>query len=237
MSSCWSPLRTVAQTQVNGWRVELDPNRPAQGLVISKLRGPRWEAMSIQPLPSHTMVAEEIYIRQQDLIVRFGQAPQDQYGFQIDWRILDPLPSFRVGVEVWISIQTQLLDTAPSVSVASRSDSAWTAWSHRDLADKAKSSTGQLGSTGLLEHPAAWSSQIGGTSCLWLIDPRDQSQLTWRSAPSDTVQQADLFGDFLEKGVIRRARMQLWVGPKNIQPKQVQRVYQQLMDRNLPLTA
>jgi hypothetical protein len=31
--------------------------------------------------------------------------------------------------------------------------------------------------------------------------------------------------------------MQLWVGPKNIQPKQVQRVYQQLMDRNLPLTA
>lgn len=237
MSICWSPLRTVAQTEVNGWRIELDPNQPTQSLLIFKPRGPRWQALAVQPLPNHSMVAEEIYVRQQDLIVRFGQSPQDFYGFQIDWRILDPLPSFRVGVEVWVSIQTQLLDTAPAISVSSQSDAAWTAWSHKDLIDTQMYTGGDGVQVAAMDHPAAWTSHSGGSSCLWLIDPSDQSQLSWHSQPRDHRQQADLFGAFLEKGVIRRARMQLWVGPKLLQRKQVQRVYRQLINRHLPLTA
>ena len=72
---------------------------------------------------------------------------------------------------------------------------------------------------------------------LWLIDPHDLKQARWLSQPGECQQRVELFGDFLEKGVIRRARMQLLVADQAIDRQQAGAAYRQLSSRELPLTA
>jgi hypothetical protein len=239
MPAVWSSLRTVAEYSQPGWRVALDPALPSSPLVLESTSGTRWEALAITPLPGHSMVAEEIYVRQQDLIARFGQIGTDEYSFQVDWRLIEAPLGFDVGLEVWVSLQTNLLDTAPKIQVASQGIGAWTGWRHQQLVSDADASSDadQGWSSGNVDSMAGLLSSGKSCSCLWLIEPRDLQQVHWTSKPSSLVQQAELFGAFLEKGVIRRARMQLLVSHQPIALPDVQRAYQGLINRELPLTA
>jgi hypothetical protein len=239
MNAVWSPLRTVAHFAQQDWSVELDPARPTSFLTLSSPTGIRWEALAINPLPNHSLHAEEIYVRQQDLIARFSQVGKDQYGFQVDWRLLDTISDFEVGIEVWISLQTNLLDSAPKIQARSRGVGAWKSWTHQQLVSQVGPSddASQGWSSQNASAIAAISSSTQDCSCLCLIEPRDLQQVSWTSQPSNNEQQAELFGQFLEKGVIRRARMQLLASKKQIGLLEIQRAYQQLINRELPLTA
>lgn len=239
MPAVWSPLRTVAEFSHGGWRLELNPARPSSPLVLVSDHGTRWEALTIYPLPKHSMLAEEIYVRQQDLIARFGQTGQDEYSFQVDWRLIETPNNFDVGLEVWISIQTTLLDSAPTIRVASHGLGTWRGWRHQQLAaySDASDDAAQVWSSDYSNTIAGLSSSTSNCSCVWLIEPRDLQQVHWVSDLANPSQQADLFGAFLEKGVIRRARMQLLASHRKIEMSDVQAAYRHLIKRELPLTA
>jgi hypothetical protein len=237
MLNAWQPLKTLAQSDIDGWQIELQPTQPTQPIVIQSPLGTRWPALSIRPMPRHSLQVEEVYVRQKDLIARFSQSPQDQFGFQVDWRLLDPLPGFSLGIEVWVSIQTELLDSVPLIRVESESQNGWQSYQHQQLVDSA--STVVPADQGWSDSPstiAALGFSDSDIHALWLFDPRDQSQVNWISANQALLQQAELFGTFLEKGVIRRARMQLWVSNKSIDMDAARRAYHQLIQRDLPLT-
>lgn len=239
MPAVWSPLRTVAEISLQGWRVELDPSKPTTSLSLNCPNGTSWQALTIEPLPGHSLYAEEIYVRQQDLIARFGQMGMDEYSFQIDWRLTTPPDGFDVGIEVWISVQTNLLNVFPKIQVSSRGVCKWTGIQHHQLVnaiDKDDDSTEDWANVNG-NSIAALTTSVQGCSGLWLIDPRDLQQVHWKSDLSRLNQSAVLFDEFLEKGVIRRARMQLLASQHPLALPDVQRAYQQLIGRELPLTA
>lgn len=205
---------------------------------------------SVSPHPSHSFLPEEIYVRQTDLIARYAQSEGDQFALQFDWRLVPTQPPFAMALEIWISIQTQLLDTYPKVQLRCAGPGAWTHWSqlelesdlgcvlsHRGAGDSVESQRdpGQLQDPGQVR--AACLSTGGQYNLVWLTDPRDQSQLHWLDSNRQDELKAELFGDFLEKGVIRRARMQLLVGSVPALEEHVKRAFRDLDSSALPLTA
>jgi hypothetical protein len=263
MTAEWIASEDDFRFQSNDFEIRINPRAPGTSLRIS--RGDRfiWEALSLTPQPKHSLIPEEIYTRQHDLIARFAQSEKDQFAFQIDWRVLAAEAPFVVGLEVWISLQTQLLDTSPSMQLISSGEAAWQAWpgrqaergdegipigspqfDHRgaevrdrvqrnsDSGDNSSSHDCHFGPA-----PAALHTEFGDLSGLWLIDPRDQGQVSMQSEPTDRVQRATLFGEFLEKGVIRRARMQFLVATGPLNDSEIEMAHRQLVERDLPLTA
>ena len=241
MSIHWEPLANLAQSIHRGWRIELNPTKPAEGIRFTSESTPSmsWNALSVHPIPKHSLQPEELFVRQEDLITRFAQNPEDDFGFQIDWRLMAPSETFDVGVEIWLTVQTSLLESVPRLGIQSQGlPSGWTCWKHRELIDdevgdpvvEATSSSSELGVAALM-----WSREQ--TSFLWLIEPSDQDHIDWNSHAEDATQSGTLFGHFMEKGVIRRARMQLFACAGLLQKSDVSRAYRALAERDLPLTA
>ncbi len=239
MPAAWSPLKTVAQSTSKGWVLELDPTQPQNPLKFVSAKGIKWQALAIQPLPQHTLRLDEVYVRQQDLIARFGQGPQDQYSFQVDYRLVDVPSAFDLGLEIWISVQTSLLDTAPKLALTSVGTGTWSCWKHQELIGDTdcvhdEADSGWSGSQA--NARAAVVNTTGECSFVWLVEPRDQVQLQWTGPTNESKQTAELFGSFLEKGVIRRARLQLLVSQQKVGLAEIQTAYTQLRHRELPLT-
>lgn len=237
MRASWNPLKTVAQSTQHGWTIDLDPTKPNQPLTISCSEF-SWLALTIKPLPQHSLIPEEVYVRQQDLIARFGQTAGDTYAFQVDYRLLEAPAGFDLAIEVWLSVQTSLLDCAPKLLLSSNGDRSWQSWTHSQLASLGDSEQIDCGSPSSPNTSrAACALNRPNFGCLWLVEPRDQCQLNWIGSVAEPIQQAEIFGSFLEKGVIRRARMQLLTARHAIATDDVRAAYEFLQKRELPLTA
>jgi len=123
----------------------------------------------------------DAYVRQNDLIAVFPELAPWRFGYQIDVRVLKDAPIDTLVVEIWLSIQTSLLDSHPQLELQLRGerfnaavDKVWTSQSLR---------------MGLLVHP---------------LDQRD----CHIEQPGDELA-LRVFGRFMEKGVIRRMRFRL----------------------------
>lgn len=242
----WSPVADTVRAASGGWNVAIDPAKPESAMVVtrnanvadvlSRLSDSRSAGdlllLTIDPQPAHAFRPEEIYVRQQDLIVRYSQSEGDQFSIQLDWRLIHCKPPFSLAVEVWFSIQTQFLNTHPQIGLQVSGPGYWNHWSHTGLCsdwhDDLQSSS---------NCRAAHLSTDDDASFLWLVDPRDQTEITWADAPSDRRLSAQLFGQFLEKGVIRRARCRFLVASQPVDLQDVQSEYHEFAASALPLTA
>lgn len=234
MSAKWDWNQSSATGQQGCWTIELDPLHPTRFVQFCPTSESMdaWNAVSIEPLPSHALQAEELYVRESDLIVRFGQSPADQYALQLNWQLLENIPSVAHGVELWVSIQTNLLDSSPRLRISSEGEFAgWHLFQHEEL-------LGREPVAGC-DHSAAAlvSASTADTTRLWLIEPSDQSQARLLTAADEAVQRVQLFGQFLEKGVIRRARMRFMIIDGDLPPSQLKALYQSFANSPLPLTA
>ena len=124
---------------------------------------------------------EDAYVRQRDLIALFPQVVPWNFGYQVDIRMLTDSLLDTLTMEIWLSIQTSLLDAYPQLELQLKGDrfntlveNCWTSESSR---------------MGLLVHP------LDQADCQ--ID-LEMNSLTMR-----------VFGRFMEKGVIRRMRFRL----------------------------
>ncbi len=168
----------------------------------------------------HTQVAEA-YVRGRDLIGVYPQTPTWPYRSILYWGH-DPAETFLDAepgegalamLSVTVSVQTDLLDTCPRVSIGSQLEADEVLrWRLDETGD---SSTERLTGCG----PQVFNLSSTPTCLLWRL-PGEQLTYVEMASTSDSRQLSvehqpgapgisrwDLFGDFLEKGVLRRARV------------------------------
>jgi hypothetical protein len=236
--------RSAVGTAAAG-RIEVIPTAPNQftRITAGEYGGSGWDVLAVRPLPGHAMLAEEIYVRERDLIARFGQSESDEYAFQLDWQLLSVDPPFLAGVELWLSIQTSLLDARPALEVICRSPDAlaWHSYQHDQLLTDAQMVSIDDNPSVDVRHPergpAALVCQAASAAGLWLIEPSDQCHVAIVSADGDVAMRLRLFGHFMEKGVIRRARMRFLVANGELSIDKLSEAYRRFANSPLPLTA
>ncbi len=130
---------------------------------------------------SHQVPFGEAYVRQCDLIASYPEHAPCPYGYQIDVRVLSESPSNAVVLEFWLSIQTSLLDSHPQLELR------WSGAHFRPAAENYW--TDEASELGLIVHP---------------LD-REDCRMDGRL---DALTM-NVFGRFMEKGVIRRMRFRL----------------------------
>ena len=108
----WELDNGQAVGSVGPWQLAVQPTQPAAGISIKREGFDDCTLLGIQAAETHQLVPEEVYVRGNDLIARFDQSVEDQFAFQLDWRIISPqedgseiLECFP-GVELWLSVQT-----------------------------------------------------------------------------------------------------------------------------------
>lgn len=198
------------------WRVELD--RPSQGIALDSAwsagsnSARSWRLMAIHPVPSHACHIDDHFARGADLMVRYGQSEHDQFAFQLDLRGVpaNELGGAESGFDIWLSVQTQLLDSHPTLEIDHPGVSS--GWS----GDRAMQMCATpAGHAGILIHP----SDLGQTE---LLDARSGK--------------LRLFGNFMEKGVIRRGRVRCLVSHQPLSYESLQSAYACFAHSPLPLT-
>jgi hypothetical protein len=162
-------------------------------------------------------------------MVRYGQSPADQFAFQIDFRAVpkDALGPFACGLDIWLSVQTQLLDSHPTLGVGNHVPTAH--W------------TGLDGEGRVSEQPdpAALVCDKALAAVTLFIHPSDREQAELIKQPSqfDSACWLRLFGNFMEKGVIRRGRLRYLFNQTPIDRSALAAAYAQFASSPLPLTA
>ncbi len=235
----WQLTESSATGRVGTSRMEVFPASPERPvcLDVDPQSGNPWQIAAVKPIPAHASRAEEIYVRGDDLICRYGQSKEDLFAFQLDWQLLSAAGPFAIGAELWLSVQTDLLDTQPELEVISQAGSqSWQLLSHDELSDE------PLAGDSAVRGPAAMVCRGLGSSGepksgLWLIEPSDQCHARVMSPTADASLHVRMFGHFMEKGVIRRGRMRFLLSQHDICDADIQQAYRQFAASPLPLTA
>jgi len=227
----WQLSSATATLDTGTWSGALDLENPQNGFSIESDNGMKTSLFPLAiPNSPATPLLSECFIRQGDLIVTYPQRDGRPFSLQLDYRIL-PIESHIVSkltvaanplekgllAEIWISLQTYLLDTHPSLEMDLHLDPT-----------SAPPST----------HPIAILSGTcppSGLHVTYFVDPHDQRDTKWRH--HDVHHRATFFGHFMEKGVIRRARLRCLVTRNPVCSDFIADQYQQLIESPLPLTA
>jgi hypothetical protein len=169
--------------------------------------------------------AGEQYIRGDSLHVNFPQAASS-YALRLALRPIESAKEFIV-LEVTVSIQTDLLDTHPKIDLDSLCNDIDSFVPTDESGDDDVEGTGSA--------PISMAiSKNHSTSVL--LGPHDSPFTTNHS--TDSLLRLRLFGDFLEKGVIRKARPWIVIdrSGKVPSPAQLEIWWKQLCRSPLPLT-
>jgi hypothetical protein len=221
----WQLQADRASLTTEHWHVEMDPRSPNNGLQIRYGSVELGHFFKINPKPSHSFNIQEAYVRQNDLILRYEQSGADLYTVQLNWRRLESQTPEALALELWISVQTTLLDTHPAIDIRSRTpDAFWHILTLDDLSISKSTST----AIGLVKK--------SGVTAMIMLDPSDAQQ-SHKTLDRNEHLTLKLFGEFMEKGVIRRARLRLIAVPGEIARSKIAKHYRAFTDSPLPLTA
>jgi hypothetical protein len=213
LNSPWTLGDDRASFDLGQWSGRFDLAKPMAGLSIAhKNLATINGLLAIEFDRPHDPFLKDCYVRQGDLIVAYPQRENRQFSLQLDYRIIESSKE-QLLIELWVSIQTYLLDSRPKVKVVCPGVDA-----------PAETSNPIVGS-------------VGNFSFSWFIHPRDQgdSKLTVDKISGHVS--AQLFGHFMEKGVIRRARLRCLVGLASLSQAAIDNAQTQFAASPLPLTA
>ncbi|MEM8736286.1 MAG: hypothetical protein AAGG44_18800 [Planctomycetota bacterium] len=231
MVKTWSPNEKNFRFQQADASIEYLPKQPEHGASLCVSGQTPWSVFRVKPIPQHSFAAEEIYVRQEDLLSQFDQTEQDNFAFHLNHRLLDSQPDLSTiaDLELWLSVQTDDLDSEPVlvVSCESPDGSYWETIKESQLLPNAIES----------DAPAAIVCPGSENTGVWLIDRGDQRHSQLLSSPSEPEQRVELFSHFMEKGVIRRARMRFHLAAGQLDKQGIAHLYQQFLNSPLPLTA
>lgn len=152
--------------------------------------------------------AADAYVRQNDLVASFPEVSPWRFGYQMDVKKVDiPESHDSLCLEVWLSVQTSLLDSHPRLSLRFPNEHL-----------ESKDTSFWLGS-----------SQRAGIA----IHPVDRADCEIKNSKDEFNLKA--FGRFMEKGVIRRMRFR-WIATTHAQPAEFwQRRCEEFLNSPLPL--
>lgn len=183
----------------------------------------------------------DAYVRGNDLVATYAPAIDWPYAPSVYWRV-DSIGSDRntlAALSLLVSIQTDLLDTHPLVRVTSQLSAE----------EVLLLGVGESGKTSAVPvrgrqtiRPATsptailWRLPGGQLSLVELAEPNDFRQLAVEHAGGVCRSEWELFAEFLEKGVIRRAQIHAAILPRENDIALATKLCRNLASRPLPLT-
>ncbi|TWU21022.1 hypothetical protein Pla52o_40540 [Novipirellula galeiformis] len=218
-SATWSDANAV-------WR--FNTSGGAQGIQIG-LEGENLSRVELTSVADDTFpTATEQFIRGDQLHVQF---PQDAGSYSIE-AVFKPIRSSenQLLIEVTLSLETLWLDTHPTVDLVARGGGGKVACDNAQANANADSQTGHCAPISLAN------SQAEAVSVAVLLGQHDAPFST--DCSTDDELRLRLFGEFLEKGVTRKARP--WIAlSKSTSPfttSELTAAYAELCASPLPLT-
>lgn len=244
------------------WRVRTAPDRPEAGLLFYRADAPEpgGDALGLPrllPPGDHPFPPlAESYVRGNDLVASLPQTSATEFGLEICHRVIRS-DSELIAIETIVAVQTDLLDSHPTIDlvcdatgraiddlIAPRGDA-------RDglldsPSDAGRSTSVPPAATYFAEPRSSGSSVASpgasGATVVWL-PPSDRAAAADLSAASSGATESAggatryrLLAEFLEKGVIRKARF--WTARFAAPPsdQDIAQLYAQWMQIPLPLT-
>ncbi len=176
--------------------------------------------------PDVLPTAGEQYVRGDELHVNYPQAADSTCAVRLAFKPIQTAKNLIV-LEVTISIQTDLLDTHPKIDVD--------AFCQSIDSQVPTDASGDDEVEGIGSAPISVAASKGHSVSI-LLGPHDSPFTTNHS--TDSLLRLRLFGDFLEKGVIRKARPWIVIDRTADVPseEQLQKWWRQLCGSPLPLT-
>lgn len=219
----WSLTGSIAQLRVAGLQAQLDVRRPRRGLhaIAVRIAGEWTPVVALPQLLQLTLAGREggadrlldSYVRTVDLVATYAPHAGHDVQSQVYWRGLECPAASAWGVELLLSVQTDLLNSDPSSVIATdvsaqeiwttRGDDAWERCDLRPPAAPGQEVAARHGSFlfRLAEIPVSY---------LEMVHPSDLDRATISLASDDGSRAKSslrLFPDAMEKGVIRRGRV------------------------------
>jgi hypothetical protein len=156
----------------------------------------------------------DAYVRGNDLVASYAPTSDWPYSPQISWSV-DTLASIEAllgSLSLVISVETQLLDTCPRFTLNSQLPAdevlqVIPAASRNARAVKIRAGGEQVVLPQAGPCCLLWRLRGENISYAEIMPPSDFRQLAVRHDCGEAIARWDVFGDFLEKGVIRRARL------------------------------
>lgn len=134
------------------------------------------------PINIDLLGCSDAYARESDLIALFAQEYPWPFGYQVDMRFQSDLHRGVRGIELWLSVSTSMLECNPKLHVIPGNSFLF---------------RGEEDPLAIASHGRA----------AWMVHPLDMADCkVVPSENTEVVGQWDVFGGFMEKGVIRRAR-------------------------------
>lgn len=245
----WQLLDQRASLSLGPIRARLDLAVPENGIHEIQLGRSPWAGARLLCVEAVTqerrsgLALLEAYVRGSDLVATYAPPVGSAVQPQIYWRARSEHALDATGVELVVSVQTNLLDSRPSTRVSSILNAAapqalvyyergqWRSVDHSAHSIVVRADEGAAG---------MWALATGGEEYVYveMVHPIDFESVTLEvAAPlGRTIIKADVFREHLEKGVIRRARFCGWFLRREHWQSHAEKLLELFRDEPLPLT-
>ena len=246
----WSLAANIGQMRCGVLSAEVDLTRPHLGLRAAKLRDKLLSGEHLSLVPSDGLAAwpatlADAYIRGRDLVATYAGVESWPYSPTVYWSadtedLGQNSGEILAAMSLVVSIQTNLLDTHPRIDIRtslSADDIVLVSVAGDEMlvdshVDGPQSIDPRTNACGLI-----WRMRDCDLSYAEIMPTSDFHRLTVTRTGEHAAQSRwELFSEFLEKGVIRRARLQSLFVPRENDVQLVAECCQAVARKPLPLT-
>jgi hypothetical protein len=249
----WHLDKQTASLRSSSFAFEFDIQSPEAGLSRFGLGGEPWpranpyQIHSFDPDQTGQAKCDHVYQRGTDLVASYHMSRMPEFRWQVYWRALTlHLEDQELqGIELILSVQTDLLDCDPRLRVESHVPSDQLLQVAGCGCSSGKSACVDLSATSeptILDAPGLLVYRPPDNACSYLemIHPADFTNVKVSRESSGTpnfVTQYHLFEAPLEKGVIWRARLRSVISPRIGDTAAAWKCYRRFEESAIPLTA
>jgi hypothetical protein len=245
----WQTEGTTARLKLEPLSARLDRLRPARGLRDLRFGDRRMEAAAILQVRADTAASDrdecllDSFVRGNEMVASYALWPPRKVGAELRWRCIHHVDLAAVGLELIISVQTDLLDTDPGLTIGSvmPQGAVWRLVDADKLQferiifpDRLLASYSLRPPAMLLYRPAE-----ADWSFVEMIHPSDFAGAMLAQLPQEAggfCSSYRLFDERLEKGVIRRGRLQGLLVARDRDQETAWPGYQRFAGSEIPLT-
>ncbi len=240
-STSWHLIENQATAQLAGRQGQLDLRRPESGFLW---QGPQQQSLQLLRLHDRLQCPElssrlKPYIREEDLIVNYGDREMLPFNLQIYWRRRSYPAQKECNVMDWIlAMQTDCLGDKSHLNTSTTGSGA-NEILHLPVANEKSAEVIHSNSRFSAEESTGCILvRLGKMSYIELIHPRDflSVEIEHSKDQSEFGIQRSIFNCHLEKGVIVRARLQGLCVPRENDASLMRTAYQAFLQHALPLT-
>ena len=211
VNSVWRQDDDSAVLSAGGLEMRLDVKRPGDGLqnvVVDKtgMEGAKFLCVHPDPpTPANGETLIESFCRGDDFVAIYAQTPARSVRPHYQWRFVQPLDNV-FGVELTLSMQTSLLDSNPKATTHTTFPAAECRFHSGESWESL--SAGHDGSVAGASGIFLFRPEGAAVSYAEIVFPADFQGATAKATDAEVEIRYELFPEFLEKGVIRKGRIQ-----------------------------